>query len=433
MNSRSLKLILAAVLMSTLMLGCPPKPPENQGTNSETAPATTNTDPSLNTTPSEPAPAEPIVEADDPDSVAALAEAGVVLKKNAAGNAVAADCKAAKLSNEQVQFLAGLHSLETLSLENSEVTNEGIAVLEHLPNLKVLSLRRCAKLNATGLENLKHVPNLERLMLLYTLTDNDGLAHVAQLKKLKVLDLRGCMQVGDAGLEKIQGLTNLVDLKLRSYNVTDAGMEYVGKLTKLRYLAMEDCGIGDEGMKHLEGLDQLRVLNVMRTSVGDDGLAHFSDNKLVDLRLREAACFGPGLDGLVPSRKTLTYLDLSETLIDNDGLSHITPFTKLKTLILWNGSMDDEGIAHLKGLVELETLDLQGCRSLTPDCVEPILSMVKLADLNLAETAIDDAGLLKLAPLEHLKRVKVSRSNVTSDGIAAFKKLKPDCAVSEDF
>ena len=251
------------------------------------------------------------------------------------------------------------------------------------------------------------------------------------MEKLKVLDLRGCMEVSEKGIEHLEDLTGLVDLKLRSYAIGDAAMPSIGKLTKLRNLVMEDCSVGDEGMNSLEPLKDLRALNVMRTVVGDSGLENFDSQELTDLRVRETAVTGPGLEYLTGSHDSLKYLDISETLIDNDGVSKIAPFKNLETLILWNGSMDDEGISQLTGLTKVKKLDLQGCQSVTSGSADHLLKLSSLEDLNIAETSFDDEGFLKLAELENLKVVAVGRTNITSDAIETFKSKLPECEVKE--
>ncbi|MEW4489414.1 hypothetical protein AB1L42_15130 [Thalassoglobus sp. JC818] len=421
----SLVLTLSAVCLLTTLSGCPK--------NNDSKPAEREPRPDLEPTEvtlTEEATVEE-TPADDPAAVEALEALEVKLTTDSNGNVVAADCKNASITDADLEHFKGLPSLVKLSLENGEITSDGLVVLESLPQITELSLRRCSNVDASGLEHLKKLPNLERLYLLYTRTNNDGLAHVGELNKLKVLDLRGCMEVGDEGLKHLESLNNLVDLKLRSYAVTDAGMDSVGKLTKLRYLAMEDCGVGDDGMQALEVLKDLRVLNVMRTVVGDEGLTHMGDQKLQDLRVRETAVTGPGLESLEGSHESLKYLDISETLIDNDGVSKIAPFTNLETLILWNGSMDDEGIGFLTGLTKLKTLDLQGCQSVTSASADHLLNIKDLESLNLAETSFNDEGLLKLTALSNLKSISVGRSSVTNDGVEKFKAALPNCTVKQ--
>ncbi|WP_437202841.1 leucine-rich repeat domain-containing protein [Planctomicrobium sp. SH664] len=415
--------VLAALALLTCC-GCPPKLADGPAKpTTEQAPATQPA--------GEVAQAPAAALKDDPQAVEALAAAGAVFRKDAAGNVIAIDCQKMAITDAQLPLLKGLPSLQVLSLENGVITDAGLEILKDLPPLVELSLRRCSQIGAAGLAHLKAQPNLQRLLLLYTRTTDDGLAHLAGVKKLKVLDLRGCTEVGDAGLKHLEVLSDLVDLKLRSDGVTNAGMESVGKLQNLRQLSLEDCRVGDPGMAALAGLSKLRVLNAMRTYISDKGLAHLAGSSLEDLRLRESAVRGPGLDALQKSIPTLARLDLSEVLIDNDGLSHLLPFKKLEVLILWNGSMTDEGVAQLAELPEITELDLHGCPELTSATADTFVKLTKLKNLNVAETGFDDDGLEKLAGLKSLKVLSVSQTQVSDKGLQKFRAARPDCEVVE--
>ena len=424
--------IFFAINALCLVAGCPatpapsPTPPVTQDNEPTDAMLTPDRDTVANP---EPAPTD--VAKDDADAVSALEALGVTFQKDAAGNVTGADCKNAGITDEQIVHFQGLPNLTQLSLENAEITDAGLDVVQGMTQLKDLGLRRCSQITDVGLAKLAGLPNLERLHLLYTKTTDDGLEGVGRIETLKVLDLRGCTSVGNAGIQHLEGMKNLVDLKLRCPAVKDGAMASIGKLTKLRYLALEDCVITDEGLPPLGGLKDLRVLNVMRTIVSDDGLQNFADHHLQDLRVRDTAVTGPGLEHLTGSHESLKYLDISETLIDNEGVSKIAPFTNLETLILWNGSMDDDGIAHLTGLTMVKELDLQGCSYVTSAAAEHLLKLQVLETLNLAETRFDDDGFLKLTALKNLKSIAVGRTDVSRGAIEKFKVELPDCEVED--
>lgn len=440
----------AAVCGFLVMTGCPPQlettSPEKSSSSSETPPPAQSERPEAGSTMSAPkgedAPAtapEKSGETVRPEqaaerqqveaSVKALKELGVLLKQNAQGLVVAADAKNAPITDENIKLFVDLPGMTVLSLENAQVTNDGLKTLKQMPQLEELSLRRCTNVDDAGLVVLKDLPHLQRLLLLYTRVTNAGLEHVAPLTGLRLLDLRGCMQVGNTGLEHIKDLKNLVDVKLRSYSVTDDGMKWLGGLPHLRSISLEDCGVGDPGMVALKNLKELRSLNLMRTVVGDEGLASFSQAPLVSLSLRDTAVVGPGLDKLEVARSTLTDLDLSETRIGNDGVSHIPQFTRLQKLSLWNGSLDDEGIASLVPLKDLQELNLEGCGEVSSASAESLAKLTNLKKINLTETGFDDTGLEKLSVLKGLKVLTLSRTNVTDAGIEKFKQAVPDCTV----
>lgn len=426
-------LLLAMCLLLLTSLGCPATPPSPKQAPTQKDASDEPTDASLadepQATPAEngTATAEPT---DDAAAVEALQAAGVIFKRNDNGQVVEANCKPAQMTNELMELLKGIPHVVVLDLENGQFDNAALEVLGQLPQLKTVNMRQCSKIDAEGLAHLKLAPQLERLLLLYTRTDDDGLGHVAALTNLRVLDLRGT-KIGDDGINKLTGLTNLVDLKIRAPNVTGASMATIGTMTRLRYLALEDASVGDDHIGELAPLKALVNFNIMRTFVSDEGLAHFAEQKFQDLRLRDTAVGGAGLDALKGSLESLTFLDLSETLINNDGLAHIAPFTNLQSLLVWNGTMDDDGLAALTGLKKLKFLDIHGCRSLTSGCVEHLLKLEELEELNIAETNLDDDGLEQLAQLGKLKKLHVGQTSVTQQGIAAFREKLPSCTVIE--
>lgn len=420
--------IVFSILLLAMLSGCPEQP-QPTPTEGET-PAASDSEPTEVEVTPETGEAEPATLPEDAAAITKLKEAGAVLETNDQGVVVVAKCKAAQMTDDLMPLLKGIPNVEKLDLEAGQFGNDALAVLEHLPKVTLINLRQCSKLDADGLAHLKKAPQLQRLLLLYTRTNDDGLAHVAELENLVVLDLRGT-KIGDEGVKKLTNLPNLVDLKIRSTNVTGESMATIAKMNKLRYLALEDAGVGDDNIGELSALKNLVNFNIMRTYVSDEGLTSFGDQKFQDVRFRDTAISGAGLDHLKSSIESLTFLDLSETLIDNDGISHIAPFTNLEHLLVWNGTMDDDGLEPLTNLKKLKTLDIHGCRSLTSACADHLVQIENLEDLNIAETSFDDEGLAKLADLKSLKSISIGQTGITSDGIAAFKAKHPDCKVNE--
>ena len=72
--------------------------------------------------------------------------------------------------------------------------------------------------------HLKDLTNLETLVLNDTQITDVGLEHLKGLTKLKKLSLRNT-RITDAGLVHLKGLTNLESLNCRSTQVTDKGVK----------------------------------------------------------------------------------------------------------------------------------------------------------------------------------------------------------------
>lgn len=417
-----LRALSAAGLLSLLLCGCPAKP----------APTATTGGPTI--TP--PTPATTPVETraqDDAASVAALEQLGVKLTKDSGGAVTALDAVSVDLKDADLQHLKGLHSLVDLDLAKTSITDEGLAVLQFLPQLKALNLQRCNLVTDAGLANLQYVPDLERLQLLYTLIGNEGMEHVAKLHKLKVLDLRGS-KVSDAGLARLEKHPSLVDIKLRAASITDEGLKSVATIKQLRTIEAEDTYITDDGLPYLATLTDLQKLNLWRSYVGlvPDSFQHLSGmTKLKDLRLRGTGVRAVELKYLVGAKDTLKYLDMIECPIDDDELEHIEPFQNLETLEIWQQTtLGDAGLAHIAKLQNLKNLDISICRNVTSAGMDSIAMLSKLETLNLAETGVDDAGLEKLAVLKNLKTLDLRKTGVTADGAAKFEAAVPGCKIT---
>lgn len=376
---------------------------------------------------------------DDPAAVAAVEALGVVVTLNTEGQVMRADCKdaapdGAALNDEQALQLAAFTHLTELSLENSAITDAGLdALVSQMPQLKILSLRRCNLLTDAGFAALAKLPNLERALLLYTGISNEGLVHIAPLTTLRVLDLRGCPRLGNAGLTHLAGLVNLVDLKLKSTAFYDTGLVHLAGMTKLRSLTLEDAAVTSAGMVHLAGMTDLRQLNLNRSYVDDSALQHFAGaTRLQDLRLRQTSFTGKGLDHLPEEVVgTLTYLDLSEIRISDEGLSHAARFVNLKTLEVWNGTITDDGLAHLAGMHQLESLNLEGC-PITSAGMAHLVNLTTLKSLNLKGTQIDDAALDQLTALTNLRSLSIqNNTKVTPEAVARFQSALPDCTIQQ--
>jgi hypothetical protein len=99
--------------------------------------------------------------------------------------------------------------------------------------------------------------------------------------------------------------------------------------------------------------------------------------------------------------QNVVWLDLSQTNITNQGLSHLNKLKNLRWLHLENTKIDDSPMSHLIELKKLESLTLQS-------------------------TAITDNALQSLKQRNQLKTLYVWQTRVTSHGIEELRKAAPD-------
>lgn len=134
-----------------------------------------------------------------------------------------------------VRLLADLPTLETVHLDNSNITDAGLMPLSALAKLRSLSLNLTGVTDA-GLAHLKDLKSLERLHIYQTRVTDEGLRHIAGLENLKVLDISRT-RVTDKGLRHLENLASLESLDMRSTQVTEAGAEQLKqKLPGVRIL-----------------------------------------------------------------------------------------------------------------------------------------------------------------------------------------------------
>lgn len=358
-------------IASSLISGCKPTatPPGSPST------ATDSTD---GVALSKPAP-----EPDNADSVSALEEAGAKLRKDGDGLIIEADFRGLTIGDSALEHLAGLRRVRSVLLNETGVTDAGMATVGKVATLQNVDLRGCTISNA-GLEPLAALPELKALRL-----------------------------SGESG----------------ATSVDDDGMKHVAKMKNLKALLLDFLWISEVGLEQLTGLDKLEELYLAKTLVGDDALATMSQfPRLKKLRVSQCQFENDGLSHLAKVT-TLEDLDLSENNQINDlGMPHLSGLKKLKRLNLWRTYVGDPGVENLAGLTAMEWLNLDNSQ-ISDACLENLSGMSKLKFLHLGSTLVSDSGLPALEGLTSLEDLKVTRTAVTQAGIATLKEKLPDTEI----
>ena len=144
----------------------------------------------------------------------------------------------------------------SLSIDETPITDAGLAHLEHLNQLADLSLDH----TAIGDAGVAHLPTIGEPPQADAgpreITDA-GLAHLKDLQRLETLSLIGT-KITDAGLEHLEGLQRLEWLLLDGNAITDAGLVHLKGLRNLEYLLLNKTAVTDEGLRQLTGLKESR-------------------------------------------------------------------------------------------------------------------------------------------------------------------------------
>ena len=169
--------------------------------------------------------------------------------------------------------LAGLKRLKTLRIYTGRLTSAGTKHLVNLNQLTVLDLS--ADMSDEALEPISKLESLEQLNLMGHKLTEAGVVHLQGLKNLKQLLLQNTL-VGDRGLEKLATMTALQRLYLNgSFGIliTDAGVEHLRKLHDLEVLNLNQAGITDRCLETLGDMPSLHEVWLQSTAVTDVGVA----------------------------------------------------------------------------------------------------------------------------------------------------------------
>lgn len=175
-----------------------------------------------------------------------------------------------KITDDDLKGVGEFLKMTDLSLEETAITDKGLAHLTKLDGLVWLNLYR----TKIGDEGLKHVAKLKRLELLpigETKVTDKGLAHLKKMTQLTYLGLRG-NNVTDKGVAHLAGLTNLTSLYLGETQVTDAGLKPLTKMPKLEKLWLNNTAVSDAAIPLLAELKSLREIHVKESRMTAKGV-----------------------------------------------------------------------------------------------------------------------------------------------------------------
>lgn len=122
--------------------------------------------------------------------------------------------------------------------------------IESLTGLQALSQLSSASFGSTGLDDrglslVCRVSTLDNLNLQDTLISNQGLAALRQLPLLNILRLKDNPQLDNACVPILAQLQSLNELQLHETAITSEGLALLAELTNLRELLFDEFSLGD--------------------------------------------------------------------------------------------------------------------------------------------------------------------------------------------
>ncbi|MDB5337826.1 MAG: dynein regulatory complex subunit 6-like isoform, partial [Planctomycetaceae bacterium] len=194
------------------------------------------------------------------------------------------DLKLAGVMDTGLVHLSRFTKVTSLTLEGCTVTNAVGAVIQGLPELRILNLNsnpiddqvmaviaskpsivelRLANTGLTdlGLNELEKLHDLEILDVSGTNITGAGFERFRDHKKLRALYANRCRQLQSEAFKFLAGCP-LETLEVNATAVSDPGMVFIGKLKKLKKLSIGECGISDFGINKLVGMKDLEYIDV---------------------------------------------------------------------------------------------------------------------------------------------------------------------------
>jgi hypothetical protein len=280
-----------------------------------------------------------------------------------------------RFGDNEARQLGRMSSLEALRLNASDIGDTGAKALLALPNLRVLDIAESSISDEAFTGDLS--PRLEWLSIAGTAIDDGAIRSLARSHSLRELNVSET-SISNEGLTALADFKNLKVLHLTCPNITDEGIRSISALNQLERLVLSLTAVTDVGLSQLT-LHTLRDLDIWGTEVTDAGLVALVAN--------------------CPNLKSLNLMNLD---ISDDGLRSISSL-KLERLDLCSTDITDAGLGHL--------------------------STLPLVELDLSNTRLTDDGLEHLAGISTLRKLRVYGTNVTEDGVMAFKARNTTCAV----
>ena len=303
------------------------------------------------------------------------------------------------ISRETLAGIAKQTQLQELFLQDTVIQDDDVAaILAALPELKRLTLRRCANVTDQAAQAFHVKKDLRNLALIEMNVGRETLESLSHSQSIVALDLRDCSRITqeDYALLMVGRLTQLTDLKIGGFTINDSVLEFVAKMPKLIGLTIEDAMISPDAFaKMLETSvwkTQLRQLVLSRnTTLFDVGLSPIQYlPKLKYLTVNGMMVTGTFLTQLAENESARPHLEtlaLQKSFLTVDGAKALQKFTELKSLDLSGIAMTEELVEIIVTLGTLETLNLSECR-LTNEMVKPIRNMSNVTSLILAGNPI---------------------------------------------
>jgi len=335
-----------------------------------------------------------------------------------------------------LQVLRHLPELRSLSLSWNRATEAGVGVLAYCDELEHLKLWAPATIGdaavraLAGKRKLRHLtialtdagmPLLHELPAFKSWHSGEATLSLVGHKSLpNHLSLRGTFT--DVGMRHLRGLDGLFSLHIDDSDlaITAAGLE---PLISLAHLAVLGVDAKDDWMAYIAQMPYLRFLGAQDTTAGDEGFAALSRSRSIEY-LWGRRCHNLRKRGFMAlaTMPALRGLSVSCLNVDDQAISTLPAFPALRELMPMD--VPDALYRHIGRCERLESLILMYCRDTTDAATEHITGLRNLSYYFNSYTTITDRTPELLSTMDSLERITFDTCHgLTNAGIARLARL----------
>lgn len=290
-----------------------------------------------------------------------------------------------KITDIGLDYISKLKYLNTLEIEESDVTFEGIEGFNNLNELKII---HCSPTNQ-GLDCISKIPNLYYLEILeygygFTFEDIEG------FQKLKTLDLHTCESITKKGIIQISKIPLLNRLSLvysGCHHIGDDEMRRIAEIPNLEYFDItcydSDTGEGDINriltFEDVNGFGKLKKLTLGGfEKISTKGFACITKySNLQELSITDCCGNNPLTFENAVGLKTLKNLYFSRTRVNNDIFKWMSMCSDLEYIKFYQmNTLKDILAGYLSKLTKLQKIELIECEEITQDAVKNYINFI---------------------------------------------------------
>jgi hypothetical protein len=365
-----------------------------------------------------------------------------------------------QLTDEGLLHLVHMPQLEHLDLfeyPGGKLTDLGLGVLRHLPNLRTFNMSWQSGISDAGTINLRYCEKLETVNLMGTPTGDAvigalrGKPNLRRFHTGKLVTDAGIPWLHDfpmfkkwheetgpstpgddepthlqidgpftnQGLAQLSGLDGLfgLDLFWNTTGITSNGFAVLARLPHLRSLACDGKISDDEAMRHIAAIPRLIKLRAQESVATDVGFIALSQSTSLE---QFWGRHSPNLTGegfiALSKMPALRCLGTSCKNVDDKALSTLALFPALRELTPID--FKDEGFRHVGRCEQLERLSCMYCRE-TTDVSTKHIAGLQLKTYYAGLTQITDRSLEILGRMRSLESIEFYEvKGLTDAGLA---------------